>query len=95
MLEVVEQWLGEWTPSIFHAQFDPPLSGDMGHSKAQETLECLTKGAVREGRNKHGENPDGQGSGAGYSGGYSSGRQTGGSYGEDSTQQSKTSDFSQ
>lgn len=91
MIEVVEQWLGEWSSPIFRVQFDSPISGDLGHSKAQETIECLTKAAVREGKNKRqGESPDGPGSNAGYSGGYSSGRQTGGSYGGGSTQQSKT-----
>ena len=70
-----------------------PLSADMGQSKAQETIACLTKDAVREGKNKReGDSPDGQGGGGGYSGGYSSGRQTGGSYGGGSTQQSKTCD---
>ena len=66
----------------------------MGHSKAQETIGCLTKEAVRQGRNKRqGEGSDGQVSGGGYSGGYSTGRQTGGSYEGGSTQQSKTSGF--
>ena len=72
------------------------LSADMGQSKAQETIACLTKDGVRQGKNKHeGESPDGQGSIGGYSGGYSSGRQTGGSYGGGSTQQSRTSDILQ
>ena len=75
------------------AEFDPPPSGDLGHSKAQETIECLTKSAVREGKNKQGEGADDHGSGGGYSGGYSSGKQTGGSYGGGSTQQSKTSNL--
>ena len=73
---------------------DSPLSADMGQSKAQETIACLTKAGVREGKNKHeGESPDGHGSIGGYSGGYSSGRQTGGSYGGGSTQQSRTNDL--
>lgn len=64
------------------------LSGGLGQSKAQETIGCLTKQAVREGKNKRqGDSPDV--SGGGYSGGYSTGRQTGGSYGEDPTQKSK------
>ena len=63
----------------------------MGHSKAQETIECLTKQAVREGKNKRqGEGSDGQVTGGGYSGGYTTGKQTGGSYGG-STQQSMIS----
>ena len=62
----------------------------MGQSKAQETIGCLTKEAVRQGRNKRqGEDSGGQGSGAGYSGGYSTGVQTGGSFGGYSTQQSE------
>ena len=73
---------------------DPPVSADMGQSEAQETSGCLTKDAVREGKNKReGESPDGQGSIGGYSGGYSSGRQTGGSYGGGSTQRSKIYDL--
>jgi len=69
-------------------------SADMGQSKAQETIACLTKDGVREGKNKReGESPDGPGSNGGYSGGYSSGRQTGGSYGGGSTQQSETGDL--
>ena len=67
--------------------FSSPLTGGLGHSKAQETIDCLTKAGIREGRNKRqGED----GSNAGYSGGYSSGKQTGGSYGGSSIQQSKT-----
>jgi len=74
---------------------DPPISADIGQSKAQETIACLTKDAVREGKNKReGESPDGQGSIGGYSGGYSSGRQAGSEgYGGGSTQQSKSCDL--
>ena len=93
MLQVVEQWLGRCALPVLCAQFDPPSSGDLGQSKAQETIQCLTKGAVREGKNKRGESSDGHGSGAGYSGGYTSGNQTGGSYGGGSTQQSTIAPF--
>ena len=86
MVEVVDQWIGEWAPFVSRAQSDSSLSGALGHSKAQETIDCLTKNGVREGRNKRqGESTEG-----GYSGGYSSGKQTGGSYGGSSIQQSKT-----
>jgi len=89
MIEVVEQWISEWAPLVSCAQIDPPPSDGLGNSKAQETIDCLTKDGVREGKNKRqGEGFDG--SCGGYSGGYSSGRQTGGSYGGSSTQQSKT-----
>lgn len=68
----------------------------MGQSKAQETISCLTKEAIRQGKNKReGEGSEGQGSGAGYSGGYSTGIQTGGSYGQGPTQQSKMNDLAQ
>ena len=76
-------------PPASRRQSISSLSGDLGHSKAQETIDCLTKQAVREGKNKRqGESPDS--SGGGYSGGYSTGRQTGGSYDGDITQQSRT-----
>jgi hypothetical protein len=91
MLEVVQQWLGESAPPVLRTRFDLPSPGDLGHSKAQETIGCLTKDAIRQGKNKReGESPDGPGSNAGYSGGYSSGRPAG-SYGGGTTQQSKTS----
>ena len=80
-------------PLVSREQIDSPLSGGMGHTKAQETVNCLTKDGVRQGRNKRqGESSDGQGSNAGYSGGYSTGNQTGGSYGGGSTQQRVSSD---
>jgi len=83
-------WVSRPHPYAVHNS-DPPPSADMGQSKAQETIGCLTKDGVRQGKNKHeGESPEGQGSIGGYSGGYSSGRQTGGSYGGGSTQQSRT-----
>ena len=96
MLGVVEQWLGEEAYTSILCDADSPLSADMGQSKAQETIACLTKDAVREGKNKReGESPDGQGSIGGYSGGYSSGRPTGGSTGggSPSTEQGKTCDL--
>ena len=66
----------------------------MGESKARETISCLTKEAIREGKNKR-QGEDGQGSGSGYSGGYSTGNQTGGSYGRNDAQQSKIHDLGQ
>lgn len=94
MIAVVEEWLGVWAPSVSRVQSDSPLSGGLGHSKAQETIDCLTKQAVRAGKNKReGDSPDV--SGGGYSGGYSTGRQTGGSYGGDTTQQSRADSFLQ